>query len=56
MLYCHGIFATGKLNLVLAIGAENGFSRATKKLNPYIGFGFGFSLAESFEPEIEVEE
>ena len=52
----NGIFATGKLNLVLAIGAENGFSRATKKLNPYIGFGFGFSLAESFEPEIEVEE
>jgi hypothetical protein len=47
------IYATGKLNFVLAGGAEKGFTKGTRKLNPYIGFGFGFSLAETFLPEIE---
>lgn len=49
------IYGTGKLNFVFALGGEFGFSRETRRFNPYIGFGFGFSLAEVFEPEIESE-
>jgi hypothetical protein len=50
------VYSLGKLNLVLAAGAENGFKKGTKKLNPYIGFGIGFSLVDKFEPEIESKE
>ncbi len=50
------VYSIGKLNLVLAGGAEKGFKTATKKLNPYIGFGLGFSLIDKFEPEIQSKE
>ncbi|RSK23879.1 hypothetical protein [Hymenobacter metallilatus] len=49
----NAVYSLNKLNLVLAYGAENGFKKATNKLNPYIGFGIGFSLIDKFEPEIE---
>jgi len=50
------VYSLGKLNLVFAAGVEKGFKQGTKKLNPYIGFGLGFSLVDKFEPEIETKD
>jgi hypothetical protein len=51
----NAVFTFGKLNFVIAAGTENGFTGHTRKLNPYVGFGFGFGLIEMFDPEIEKE-
>lgn len=49
------IHTVNGFNFTLAVGAENGFKNATKKLNPYIAFGLGFKLVEAFEPEIKTD-
>jgi hypothetical protein len=51
----NAVFSFGKLNFVIAAGTENGFTRHTRRLNPYVGFGFGFGLIELFDPEIKTE-
>lgn len=44
------------LNLIVAYGFQNGFKTETKKNQPYLGFGIGFNLLETFSPEIKNKE
>jgi hypothetical protein len=44
------------LNLTVAYGFQKGFKTGTKDIQPYIGFGIGFDLLETFIPEIKSEE
>lgn len=50
------VFAFQNLNLIAAYGFQNGFKTATKEIQPYIGFGIGFKLVETFTPEIKNKE
>ncbi|WBX96048.1 hypothetical protein [Chryseobacterium gambrini] len=44
------------LNIVVALGFQNGFKQETKNIQPYLGFGIGFKLFETFSPEIKNKE
>lgn len=41
------------LNIIAAYGFENGFKSETNSVNPYFGFGIGFKLLDTFNPEIK---
>ncbi|MBX7240357.1 MAG: hypothetical protein K1X92_01315 [Bacteroidia bacterium] len=49
-------FGMQSWNLILGAGLQNGFSNETKKIQPYVGFGIGFDLIETFSPEVENKE
>lgn len=40
-------------NITVAYGFQNGFQKETKEVQPYMGFGIGFKLLETFAPEIK---
>jgi uncharacterized membrane protein len=44
------------LNLIAAYGWQYGFKEETKTAQPYLGFGIGFKLFETFNPEIKTSE
>lgn len=50
------IFAVHGLNIIVAYGFENGFKTETNDINGYLGFGIGFKLFETFNPEIKTGE
>lgn len=43
------------LNIIIAYGFQNGFKTGTKEVQPYLGFGIGFELVETFNPEIKTK-
>jgi hypothetical protein len=45
------IYSVYDLNLVLALGADNGFKRETNHFQPYLGFGIGFKIVEITSPK-----
>jgi hypothetical protein len=49
----NGVFGFQAFNFTTAFGFQNGFKTDTKQLQPYIGFGIGFKLLETFSPEIK---